>query len=48
MIKIGTCVKGEELLDMLPAVIAAGFESVEVYFDSGLKNTDLEDLALKA
>lgn len=48
MIKIGTCVKGEELLHMLPAVIAAGFESVEVYFDSGLKNTDLEDLALKA
>lgn len=48
MIKIGTCVKGEELLERLPDVIAAGFESVEVYFDSGLKNTNLKDLALKA
>ena len=48
MIKIGTCVKGEELISVLPFIINNGFESVEIYFDSGLKNTDLKELAYKA
>lgn len=48
MIKIGTCVKGEELLTVLPIVITAGFESIEVYFDAGLKDIDLKELSLRA
>ncbi|MGN1198808.1 MAG: sugar phosphate isomerase/epimerase family protein [Acetatifactor sp.] len=48
MIRIGTCVKGEELIKVLPGVIASGFESVEIYFDSGLKNMDLAQLAYQA
>ena len=46
--KIGTCVKGEELLTALPEVMAAGFESVEVYFPGGLKGVDLPLLARQA
>lgn len=48
MIKIGICVKGEELLTALPAVIEAGFETVEVYFDTGLRNVDLKQLSQQA
>ena len=48
MIKIGTCVKGEELLTALPTVISAGFEAIEVYFDAGLKDIDLKELSQKA
>lgn len=47
MIKIGTCVKGEELLTALPTVISAGFEAIEVYFDAGLKDIDLKELSQK-
>ncbi|MGN0424422.1 MAG: hypothetical protein ACI4FY_03825 [Acetatifactor sp.] len=48
MIKIGTCVKGEELLAALPTVINAGFETIEVYFDAGLKGINLKELSLRA
>lgn len=45
MIKIGTCVKGDDILQTLPTVIDAGFETIEIYFDEGLKGTDLVDLS---
>lgn len=48
MLKIGTCVKGQRLLEALPAVIDAGFETVEVYFDTGLQGADLKALAARA
>ncbi len=43
--KIGTCVRGEEILPMLPDIILHGFETVEIYFDNGLKNVELVSLA---
>lgn len=39
-IKIGTCVKGNELLTRLPEIIDAGFETVELYFNNLLENFD--------
>ena len=48
MLKIGTCVKGQHLLENLPAVMDAGFETIEVYFDAGLQGTDLQELAHRA
>ena len=48
MLNIGTCVKGERLLDELPSVMEAGFETIEVYFDQGLRDTELEALAERA
>ena len=47
MIKIGTCVKGEEIVSVLPDIINSGYESVEIYFETGLKDTDLKELAKK-
>lgn len=46
--KIGTCVKGENLISELPSIIKNGFETVEVYFDRGLNGVDLVSLAKKA
>lgn len=46
--KIGTCVKGENLISELPSIIEHGFETVEVYFDRGLNEIDLASLAKKA
>lgn len=43
--KIGTCVRGEELLSVLPDIIRHGFETVEIYFDNGLKDVELATLA---
>lgn len=48
MIKIGTCVRGENLIAELPSIIQAGFESVEIYFDKGLQNVDLTELSVRA
>ena len=48
MLKIGTCVKGQRLLEDLPAVMDAGFETIEVYFDAGLQGADLKALARRA
>ena len=45
MLKIGTCVKGQRLLEDLTAVMDAGFETIEVYFDAGLQGTNLQELA---
>lgn len=46
-IKLGTCVKGEEILTMLPNVIQAGFETIELYYNCGLQGTDLVELSKK-
>lgn len=46
--KIGTCVRGENLISALPSIIKNGFETVEVYFDRGLNGIDLATLAQKA
>ncbi len=46
--KIGTCVKGENLISELPSIIKNGFETVEVYFERGLNGIDLVSLAKKA
>lgn len=46
--KIGTCVRGENLISALPSIIKNGFETVEVYFDRGLNGIDLVTLAQKA
>lgn len=43
--KIGTCVRGENLISALPSIINSGFETVEVYFDRGLNGTDLVTLS---
>ena len=48
IMKIGTCVKGENLISELPSIIEHGFETVEVYFDRGLSGIDLVSLAKKA
>lgn len=48
IMKIGTCVKGENLISELPSIIEHGFETVEVYFDRGLNEIDLASLAKKA
>ena len=48
MIKIGTCVKGENLISELPFIIQSGFEAVEIYFDQGLQDIDLVELSEKA
>lgn len=46
--KIGTCVRGENLISALPSIINNGFETVEVYFDRGLNGTDLVTLSQEA
>lgn len=46
--KIGTCVRGENLISALPSIINSGFETVEVYFDRGLNGIDLVTLAQEA
>lgn len=46
-LKIGTCVKGNEILTELPKIIAAGFETVELYFTDYLENFDLKENAKK-
>lgn len=43
MIKIGTCVKGNELLSVLPWVIENGFETVELYFNETLGGMDFSE-----
>ena len=48
MLRIGTCVKAENLISELPLVIQNGFESVEIYFDRGLQGIDLIKLSEKA
>lgn len=45
--KIGTCVKGEDVLSTLPDIILSGFETIEIYYDSGLKGTNLIELSKK-
>lgn len=41
---MGTYVKGEEILTILPDVIKSGFESNELYYNYGLHGTDLVEL----
>lgn len=43
--RIGTCVKGDTILETLPTVIKEGFESIEVYFDHGLHGINLKELS---
>lgn len=45
--KIGTCVKGDEILTKLPEIIEAGFETVELYFNDYLGNFDFQETAKK-
>ena len=35
--KIGTCVRGEEILPMLPDIILHGFETVEIILTMDLR-----------
>jgi sugar phosphate isomerase/epimerase len=43
MIRIGTCVKGEDFYSELPKVRACGFESVQLYFPSSLSGFKIEE-----
>ncbi len=44
-ITIGTCVKGNEILTVLPQVIKAGFESIELYYVVSLEGADFVELS---
>ncbi len=44
-IKIGTCVRGNEILTVLPEVINAGFETVQLYFNETLKGANFVELS---
>lgn len=46
--KIGTCVRGEELLVRLPELMADGFETVELYFNETLGGMDFSETAKRA
>lgn len=48
MLRIGTCVKGENLFSELPFIMDHGFETVEIYFDQGLHDLDLVELSDRA
>lgn len=43
--KIGTCVRGNEILSVLPEVKKAGFESVELYYNVSLEGSDFVELS---
>lgn len=47
-VKIGTCIKGNELLTQLPEIIASGFETAELYFNDFLGGFDFKETAKKA
>lgn len=47
-IKIGTCVKGNELLSVLPQIIEYGFETVELYFNETLAGMDFTEVSKRA
>lgn len=47
-IKLGTCVKEEDIVTVLPDVIKSGFESIELYYAGGLKGINLVGLSEKA
>jgi sugar phosphate isomerase/epimerase len=44
-IKIGTCVRGNDILTVLPEVIKAGFETIELYYNISLDGTDFVELS---
>lgn len=46
-IKVGTCVKGEEIFTVLPDIIKAGFETIEIYYNHGLQGANLLELSKK-
>ena len=48
MIRIGTCVKGNEFLSVLPWVVENGFETVEMYFNDTLGGIDFYEVSQKA
>lgn len=48
MIKIGTCVKGKDLLSVLPWVVENGFETVELYFNETLGGMDFVEASKRA
>lgn len=47
-IKIGTCVRGNEILTVLPEIIKAGFETVELYYNVSLGGSDFVELSKQA
>lgn len=44
-IKIGTCVKGKDILTELPKIVEAEFETVEFYFNETLGGSDFVELS---
>lgn len=44
-IKIGTCIKGKDILTELPKIVEAGFETVEFYFNETLGGSDFVELS---
>lgn len=44
-IKIGTCVKGEDIKNWLPHLIKNGFETIQLYYSVSLRGTDFVELA---
>ncbi len=44
-IKFGTCVRGNEILTVLPEVINAGFETIELYYNISLGGADFIELS---
>lgn len=47
IIKVGTCIKGNEILTELPQIIKYGFETVELYFGETLGKADFNELSKK-
>ena len=44
-IKIGTCVPGSEVINWLPHLVKHGFETIELYYNVTLGNTDFVELS---
>ena len=43
--KIGTCIRGQHLLEDLETAVAAGFDTVELYFNETLAGTDFKEIS---
>ena len=44
VMKIGTCIRGQHLLEDLENAVATGFDTVELYFNETLAGTDFKEI----
>ena len=45
VMKIGTCIRGQHLLEDLENAVATGFDTVELYFNETLAGTDFKEIS---